>query len=69
MERVEETAASAGGAAPVAPVAPAAAAALFCFINGSSSPKIPVGASAAGPKVGGAARGLAAPMRSRFIDS
>ena len=48
-----------------------AAASRLRFIKGSSSPKIPEGASApaAGPNVGGAVRGLAAPIRSRFIDS
>ena len=48
-----------------------AAASRLRFIKGSSSPKIPTGASApdAAPNVGGAVRGLAAPIRSRFIDS
>ena len=48
-----------------------AAASRLRFIKGSSSPKIPEGASApeAAPNVGGAVRGLAAPMRYRFIDS
>lgn len=52
----------------------------FRFMKGSSSPKIPDAETEAedseedsdeefAPKVGGAVRGFAAPMRSRFMDS